>query len=503
YPKDKLSTSLQSSIHTQTNEQTRSTHQSVDFSRTSNGTKSRMASRLTQKTSRSVISQWTSESTPNTISPEQLFYWFTRSWLETEQNDFLRQLIIKLDERQHYFISCVIMQRRYRDFISLLPGNITFRILRYLTLPELSRSRRVTVSVCKTWKSIIDQERDLWKSVIKSKSPHTSDKTQTDWDHFQKERLTIKRNWSMGTAQLTICEGHTERVLCVCGNTTHIATGGLDRKINIWILNNGTLYQTLVGHTKGVWSVKFLSSAILISGSYEGTIKIWNINTGICLRTLISHKGPVWSLACSDVFCLSGSQDRTARLWLLPKCELHATLTGHTSSIFGVDLNQEQNLCATSSADRTVRIWSLTNNRCVKILHASTDDYIMSLTFQYGFIAYAFGVHIIIYRVNVTELRPCHVQKVMETQEHRGRIESVQLLKLNDDDKLPLLVSAGQDGLIKYWDLVNIASQHTYNAHAEDLSKINCLYADRTHIVTVSDDTLVKILDLSSRTHNN
>ncbi|UJR31375.1 hypothetical protein I4U23_018869 [Adineta vaga] len=191
-----------------------------------------------------------------------------------------------------------------------------------------------------------------------------------------------------------------------------------------------------------------------------------------------------------------------ARLWLLPKCELHATLTGHTSSIFGVDLNQEQNLCATSSADKTVRLWSLMTNRCVKILHASTDDFIMSVSLQHGFIAYAFGVHIIIYRVNITEIRACTVQKVMETQEHCGRIESVQLIKLNEDEKLPSLVSAGHDGLIKYWDLINIASQHTYNVQNEDLVKINSIYADPTHIVTVCDDTSVKILDFSIRKHD-
>jgi hypothetical protein len=96
----------------------------------------------------------------------------------------------------------------------------------------------------------------------------------------------------------------------------------------------------------------------------------------------------------------------------------------------------------------------LSTNQCIKILHASTDDYIMSVSLQYGYIAYSFGVHIIVYRVNVTELRVCTVQKIMETQEHRGRIESVQLILLNDEESQPSLVSSGHDGLVKYWDLI-------------------------------------------------
>jgi hypothetical protein len=77
----------------------------------------------------------------------------------------------------------------------------------------------------------------------------------------------------------------------------------------------------------------------------------------------------------------------------------------------------------------------------------------MSVSLQYGYIAYAFGIHIMIYRINVSESRLCTVQKIMETQEHRGRIESVQFILLSNEDKQPSLVSAGQDGLVKYWDL--------------------------------------------------
>lgn len=62
--------------------------------------------------------------------------------------------------------------------------------------------------------------------------------------------------------------------MCICGNLTHLATGSLDRTINIWLLKDGKLSQTLTGHTKGVWSLKFLSSLVLISGGYDATIKV-------------------------------------------------------------------------------------------------------------------------------------------------------------------------------------------------------------------------------------
>jgi len=45
----------------------------------------------------------------------------------------------------------------------------------------------------------------------------------------------------------------------------------------------------------------------------------------------------------------------------------------------------------------------------------------MCVSLQHGYVSYAFGVHIIIYRVNLFESKACTVQKIMETQEHRAR----------------------------------------------------------------------------------
>ena len=50
-----------------------------------------------------------------------------------------------------------------------------------------------------------------------------------------------------------------------------------------------------------------------------------------------------------------------------------------------------------------------------------------------------------------------------------------------------------------YSFLLSIASQHTYNTQTDEIVKINCIYVDRTHIVTVGDDCLVKILDFTPR----
>jgi len=89
---------------------------------------------------------------------------------------------------------------------------------------------------------------------------------------FLFEKIRRNKNKEIYTFSLFVFN----RVLCICGNKTHLATGSLDRIINIWLLKDGKLHQTLVGHTKGVWALKFLSTSLLISGAYDSTIKVLN-----------------------------------------------------------------------------------------------------------------------------------------------------------------------------------------------------------------------------------
>ncbi|CAF3485744.1 unnamed protein product [Rotaria sordida] len=197
---------IKQSILAKHTEKNRSPSRSFDTN-TENSKKQKSLSQYTSKTARSVTIRWTehsissSSTTPNKITLEQLVNWFTHSWSESEQNDFLRRLIVKFDERQLYFTSCAITQRRYRDFISLLPRKIVFQILNYLTLAEVSRSREV----CRNWKTIINREHDLWKPKIKSKKLEINKTIQIDWEKIHKQRLATKRNWLTGMAHLIKC----------------------------------------------------------------------------------------------------------------------------------------------------------------------------------------------------------------------------------------------------------------------------------------------------------
>ena len=89
-------------------------------------------------------------------------------------------------------------------------------------------------------------------------------------------------------------------------------------KLNAQDVSKFKCLKTLKGHSYGVLSVAYSPDGTkIVSGSGDKTIKIWDANTGECLQTLVGHIEPVWSVAFSPdgTKIISGSLDHTIKIW--------------------------------------------------------------------------------------------------------------------------------------------------------------------------------------------
>ena len=74
--------------------------------------------------------------------------------------------------------------------------------------------------------------------------------------------------------------------------------------------------RKLTGHTDWVFKLAISQEDLLISGSYDKSIKVWNIQTGECLNTLNGHTNYVFSLTISqDGLLISGSGYKSINVW--------------------------------------------------------------------------------------------------------------------------------------------------------------------------------------------
>jgi len=100
---------------------------------------------------------------------------------------------------------------------------------------------------------------------------------------------------------------------------------------------NFYLFKILRAHILPLTNCAFNKSGDrFITGSYDRTCKVWNTLTGEELLTLEGHKNVVYAIAFNNPFgdkVVTGSFDKTAKIWNSATGELLQTLRGHTTEI--------------------------------------------------------------------------------------------------------------------------------------------------------------------------
>ena len=134
--------------------------------------------------------------------------------------------------------------------------------------------------------------------------------------------------------------------------------------------------QTFSGHTLFVMSVAFSADGKLaLSGSLDKTLKLWDVATGRELRTFKGHTDLVHSVAFSPdrKLALSGSRDTTLKLWDVATGRELRTFSGHTNEVMSVAFSPDGNLALSGSADKTLKLWELATGRELRTLRGHTE----------------------------------------------------------------------------------------------------------------------------------
>ncbi|KAI8334301.1 WD40-repeat-containing domain protein [Chlamydoabsidia padenii] len=186
-------------------------------------------------------------------------------------------------------------------------------------------------------------------------------------------------------------------------------------------------------HTDWIYCLQF-NHRILISGSRDRTIKIWALHTGACLHTLYGHKASVLCLQFDDKYIISGSSDATMVMWDVTSAKRIRKLMGHDESV--LNLRFAGNRLVSSSKDRTIRVWDLGTGSTTQVLRG-----------------------------------------------HRAAVNAVQF---KDD----MVVSASGDRTIRLWNAATGVSLRTFDSHSRGIA---CVEFDGQCIVSGSSDQSIKV----------
>ncbi|OSC99657.1 WD40 repeat-like protein [Trametes coccinea BRFM310] len=366
------------------------------------------------------------------------------------------------------------------DILSHLPTELALELLSYLDLPSILACLRVS----KTWNRLARdnsvwrvlfsrKERDGWgvdlrrasrASSLSSPNPSLSASRsfvpaplEIKWYDLYRTRTELDRRWSnYPSAGLS-------------ADLSDDAMAEQKAVPKVW----EPQVMRISGHSDSVYCLEFDSSRI-ITGSRDRTIKVWSLKTGQCLATFSGHRG--------SVLCLKFDRD-----WDI------AEDTGCDNGMNNVDaLAPRKGFLVTGSSDCTVCVWNLYAHPREGQEPAITADVKAVLRAHSG------GV--LDLRIDSRWIVSCSKDALIrvwdrETLElrttlrgHEGPVNAVGL----QGDRV---VSASGDGKMILWDVASGERLRTFEGHDRGLA---CIEFKEDLIVTGSNDCKIKVWDANT-----
>lgn len=198
------------------------------------------------------------------------------------------------------------------------------------------------------------------------------------------------------------------------------------------------------GHSAAVALLDFHpSKPLMLSGSDDRTARLWDLATGECLRIFQENSGKITSVKFvgdAIVCCAKGGQ---IHIWDTPTTKTHRDLRGTLGDIYALAFAGGNLVSA--GADGTVRIWNWETGQCTRVLEG-----------------------------------------------HTGGIRSLSPNKAGT-----LVLSGSEDCTVRLWDLKSGLCLHTYDAHTSAITNLSW-HADEQVFVSAGTDRDIRLWNTNS-----
>jgi len=173
----------------------------------------------------------------------------------------------------------------------------------------------------------------------------------------------------------------------VSNNAQLFASASQDKVVKVWSIEEGEVQGILRGHRRGVWSVSFAPAntpalqgeqgsvsgkGVVITGSGDKTVKLWSLADYSCLRTFEGHSNSVLKVAWLNLpppeerskkpmLIASAGGDGLVKVWDVNSGENECTLDNHEDRVWALAVHPDTNMIVSGSGDSTVTFWKDTS----------------------------------------------------------------------------------------------------------------------------------------------
>ncbi|KAL4071775.1 WD40-repeat-containing domain protein, partial [Scleroderma citrinum] len=231
-------------------------------------------------------------------------------------------------------------------------------------------------------------------------------------------------------------------------------------------------------------------SSRIITGSRDRTIKVWCIKTGACIATFEGHTGSVlclkferdWDIDSDGVargFMVSGSSDCTVCVWDLISTPVATVLRGHSAGV--LDLKMDDRWIVTCSKDALMNVY----DRKTLTLHTILSGHegpVNAVGLENGRVVSASGDG----KMMLWDVETGSCIRVFEG--HEKGLACIEFKVMQND----LILSGSNDCTIKLWRASTGECLHTFAGHT---LLVRALYFEPKtgYIVSTSYDKSVRV----------
>eukprot|EP00752_Nemacystus_decipiens_P010922 g9706.t1 len=163
-----------------------------------------------------------------------------------------------------------------------------------------------------------------------------------------------------------------------------LATGGDDKRVNVWRIGRASSIWSLTGNSSAIESLRFdPTEEFLVSGSAGGAVKLFDLSAGKMTRHFRGHMSNVTVIDCGSFdrrFVTTGSMDcqvtdvqfspdgyilasaaadGQAKLWDLRAGKPMHTFQACSGAVRAIRFNPQEFLLAVATSDRTVKLYDI------------------------------------------------------------------------------------------------------------------------------------------------
>ncbi|WAL62703.1 protein kinase domain-containing protein [Thermocoleostomius sinensis] len=189
-----------------------------------------------------------------------------------------------------------------------------------------------------------------------------------------------------------------------------------------------------------------------ITGSDDKTVRLWDVASGRCICTFRGHKAGVSSVAFSPNgnYILSASWDKTIKLCEIVTTSYVRTFKGHWGAVQSIAFSPDGYYFLSGSDDKTLKLWELTTGKCLRTFRG-----------------------------------------------HRSRVSSVSF---SPDGRYAL--SASDDKTLKLWEIASGRCVRTFEGHTAyatstlyNFDRYCILFGSPMQMLEVSSDRIIRTFD--------